>query len=169
MIEDKREITAMWLNGSMGSVDECCERLKQLAAWDQQTIAGLRNRIKDMEDIHYKDNEIQKMKEKMEEMEHDYRQGFPLSDEQLKKIAAWQKQHIDAMHGGKLNPGVSGGNWVYEFVPTSIGTGGSCICSACRQKAIKHAFETEQDWSNLETRHNLMQLFDVACDISDWI
>lgn len=37
--------------------------------------------------------------------------------------------------------GAIGGSFRYEFVPTSIGTVGRCICNSCKHKARKNAEE----------------------------
>ena len=166
-MEDKREINAMWLNGSLGSVEEACDRIKQLHEWDQQTIAGLKNRIKDLEDIHYKDHLVQEMQQKMEEMEHNYYQGFPINDQEQKAISAWQKQHIETFHNNKAIIGVSGGNWVYEYIPTSLGTIGKCRCNSCYRKAQQAAIDSNESWLDDRIASKWLEFYDAEFTFSE--
>ena len=67
----------------------------------------------------YKDEELSDMKEKYDRMSSSYHRGFPISEDENKKITDWIGEQI------KKNPsdaGAIGGRFIYEFIPTSIGT-----------------------------------------------
>ena len=84
---------------------------------------------------HYKDEKLSTMETQLESMKKDYYRGFPISEEEQKSIREWMKKHDEEVHHAhtlvdklKLN-GCCGGRYIYEFIPTSIGTIGSVKCS----------------------------------------
>ena len=79
----------------------------------------LKEEIERLKSEQYKDEELSKMKENYDRMKNDYYRGFPISEEEDKKINEW----IDGQM--KKNPssaGAIGGRFRYEFVPTSLVT-----------------------------------------------
>lgn len=93
---------------------------------------------KKLKDEHYKDAEIQDMKSKLEESINDLYRGFPIYEDEYKKIESWKKKHDEEAHGADYennkfrNGGAIGGSYTYEFTPTSIGVLGRvrCTCGA---------------------------------------
>jgi len=160
-MNDDRELFAKYKLGLMGSFEDAIMRLEQLHDWDQKRIAGLESDIQVLKEEAYKDNQMSDMRDKMERMEHDYYQGFPICDKAHEQILKWQKQHIQSMHGGREINGINGGNWIMEFIPTSIGTVGSCICGSCRKKAQSLAFVNGEDWSNSDIAKKYLDLYDA--------
>ena len=83
----------------------------------------------------YKDEELSKMKTQLEKMQQDYYRGFPISEEEQKRIREWVDKHDKEVHharalGDKLKlGGCCGSRYSYHFVPTSIGTIGTVKCS----------------------------------------
>ena len=75
----------------------------------------LRAEIEKVKAEKYAGEELAKMKVKYEEMRADYFRGFPISEEEQKKIDEWKDKLP------KANSGAIGGRFTYEFVPTSIG------------------------------------------------
>ena len=69
----------------------------------------------------YKDEELSKMKEKYEKMKKAYFLGFPISEEEDKKIKEWIEKRPE------FNEGAIGGRYTYQFTPTSIGVIGTII------------------------------------------
>ena len=61
------------------------------------------------------------MKEKYEKMKKAYFLGFPISEEEDKKIKEWIEKRP------KCNEGAIGGRYTYQFTPTSIGVIGTII------------------------------------------
>lgn len=55
--------------------------------------------------------------------------GFEINNEEYEAIEQWKCDHEKEKHNGKLKHGAIGGNYTYEFIPTSIGTIGSIRCS----------------------------------------
>lgn len=127
------------------TVDEICEMLQAKFEHMQTRIDHLLEENAKLNDDAYKDNELASMKAQLEEMRADYYRGFPVDEAQQAAVRAWQKRHTEEQHGTKSDEqklrleGVSGGRWIYGFVPTSIGVGGVCICGACREKARREA------------------------------
>lgn len=84
---------------------------------------------------HYKDKEMAAMKESLDAARKDLNRGFPISEEEWKAIKEWQRKHEEAVHGADYEnhkyakSGAIGGSYTYKFIPTSIGTFGTCICS----------------------------------------
>lgn len=77
---------------------------------------------------YYKNNEIQRLKQKNDEMQEALNRGFEISKTEDEKLRAWQKKHIEEKHGGNAYAGAIGGRFSYEFIPTGIGTFGTCKC-----------------------------------------
>ena len=59
-------------------------------------------------------------------MQADYFRGFPISEEEDKKVKKWMNEHEKKCVRGH---GCVGGKYIYKFVPTSIGTIGKVVCS----------------------------------------
>lgn len=99
----------------------------------------------DMKSEYYKDEQILKMQQKIDEMKEKVNvlrkssmRGFPISEEEEKKIAEWQKKHLKKKHWDKehdcpKSAGAIGGRFSYHFIPTSIGVIGEVKCS-CGKK-----------------------------------
>lgn len=81
----------------------------------------LENEINRVKSETYKDEELTKMKEKYEKMKKAYFLGFPISEEEDKKIKEWIEKRP------KCNEGAVGGRYTYKFTPTSIGVIGTII------------------------------------------
>lgn len=74
----------------------------------------------------YKDEELKKMKERYDSMKDGYYRGFPISEEENKKINEWINK-ISKEY--PANEGAIGGRFTYEFIPTGVGTYGKIIDS----------------------------------------
>ncbi len=104
-------------------------------------IQYLEEKNKTLEDEKWKDNELQNMKKAYDKMEADYYRGFPISEKEKNAINEWQKNHLMNRHNLKTLEqkvsfdGAIGGNFKFEFIPTSIGTIGSCVCESCQNRA----------------------------------
>ena len=110
-----------------------------------EQIDSLQEENRELKDAAYASKELADMKSRLKEMEEYCYRGFPISKEESDRIAEWQKQHAEKVHSAmdlesKIRfEGVSGGRWIYEFLPTAIGTSGTCICGACRSQAYREA------------------------------
>jgi len=78
----------------------------------------------------YKDEELSKMKEKYDRMISDYYRGFPISEEEGKKIKEWMNKLMENEPDMKIN----GARFHYEFYPTSIGIAGWVVDSITGKK-----------------------------------
>lgn len=117
-------------------LDDCIRAIQCRNRDNENRIKYLEKENKKLKEDAYKDEELQKMKERLDSMKADYLRGFPISEKEDKIIKEWQKKHEEEAHGLKTNEhrmkaqGVSGGRYSYHFVPTAIGTSGvvRCIC-----------------------------------------
>jgi hypothetical protein len=114
-------------DGSIWIMEDIKETLQQI--YDHyRDVCGqndyLRKEIEKVKSEKYADEELLKMKSEYEKMKSDYYRGFPVSEEESKKINEWiEKQK-------KKHPGTGGaigGRFRYEFIPTGIGTVGTII------------------------------------------
>ena len=66
-----------------------------------------------------------------EKIRNEYRLGFPMTEEEVQKAEKWMKEHNESAHKGE-SFGAIGGQYTYEFTPTSIGVlcGVRCSCGA---------------------------------------
>ena len=72
----------------------------------------------------YKDEELSKMKTEYDKMSSDYYRGFPISEEENKKINEWIENQQKKVPG---IGGASGGRFTYKFTPTGLGVSGIVI------------------------------------------
>ena len=109
---------SMWLKDTMKTVlQEVYDHYRSVV----QTNDYLRKENERLKDEHYKDEELVKMKEQCEKMKREYFLGFPISEEEDKKIKEWIKTRPD------YNEGAIGGRYTYKFTPTSIGVIGTIV------------------------------------------
>ena len=103
-------------------------RIDALATYNRE----LQEENKRLKDEHYEKSELKTMKENLEEMKKSCYRGFPLSEDEEEAIETWKAEHIKECHPEtKKNPfafGAIGGNFSYEFTPTSIGNIGKIKC-----------------------------------------
>jgi len=70
----------------------------------------------------YKEEELAKMKKTYESMKADYYRGFPITEEEDKKITEWEDKII-----GGIDMKINAARFHYEFYPTGLGTVGYVI------------------------------------------
>lgn len=122
----------------MHDVTQTLDAIKREFDSQNARIIYLQNQNKKLKEKHYKDTELQKMKEELERVRADMYRGFPISAEEEKRIKEWQDKHDAEVHGLKTLKervragGCIGGRYSYEFVSTSIGVIGivKCNCGA---------------------------------------
>ena len=95
----------------------------------------LRNENERLKSEAYKAEELSKMKEKYDQMSNDYYRGFPISEEEDKKIHEWIEKQMDKHPG---TGGAIGGRFKYEFVATGIGVAGTIIDGFTGEKFTFH-------------------------------
>ncbi|RHS76910.1 hypothetical protein DW953_04800 [Ruminococcus sp. AM45-2] len=119
----------------MHDVTQTLDAIKREFDSQNARIIYLQNQNKKLKEEHYKDTELQKMKEELERVRADMYRGFPISAEQEQRIKEWQDKHDAEVHGLKTLKervhagGCIGGRYSYEFVSTSIGVIGTAKCN----------------------------------------
>lgn len=123
---------------------EIAQSIEDLSLNIQQNFKTLKDRIKELElenealkSEYYKDYLIAKQEDELKQKRQLLRTSFIVSEEDWEKIHKWQQEHLNKYHNGNYKRGAIGGNWIYEFIGTSIGDIGTCICSTCRQSSKK--------------------------------
>jgi hypothetical protein len=125
-MDDKLELKEdrpMWL---LNDIKADFQKLYDHYRWVSARIEHLEEENKRLKSDAYKDEELAKMKSEYDRMKEDYFRGFPISEEEHKKINEWIDEQM------KKHPGIGGaigGRFTYEFLPTSIGTAGTIIDS----------------------------------------
>ena len=90
--------------------------------------------------LYTKDKKIQELEDKIAELRSELGYSFRMTKEDWNRVREWQIQHQAEKHGLKTSKdrlaagGAIGGNWTFEFIPTSIGTVGTCICGSCKEE-----------------------------------
>ncbi len=123
MENDKLELKegSMWLIHDLKSVlQEVYDHYRSVV----NTNEYLRNENERLKDEAYKNEELSKMKKKYDQMSKDYYRGFPISEEEDKKINEWIEKQMEKVPG---IGGASGGRFTYQFTPTGLGTAGTVI------------------------------------------
>lgn len=117
------------------TIENLCSKIQEIDDGKDRRIKYLEKENKELKDEHYKNSEMQIMKEQLDRMRKDYYRGFPISDKEDDAIKEWCNKHDVEAHGlntldKKLKAGgCIGGRYSYKFVPTSIGVSGSIVCS----------------------------------------
>lgn len=136
-------------------LDTVCDNLKAIFDEQKSTNDRLHKRLDEITDEKWKDKELQDLKAKMEQYYHEAKLGFSMTDDDHTRIQEWKDKHMAEQHNVKtledrLHWGGSvGGNFLYEFCPTSIGTIGTCICGNCRTKAFARSDGDYQRYKEL--------------------
>ena len=104
-------------------LEKCLLSIRTRDEDKSERIKCLEEANKKLKDEAYKDNELQKMKDSLEQMRADYYRGFPITEQEMSFIKEWKKKHEEEVHNGKY------GSYSYHFYPTSIGTSGVIRCS----------------------------------------
>lgn len=114
-------------DGNIWIMEDIKKTLQQV--YDHYRIVCNRNNYltKEIEKVKsekYADEVLLKMRSEYEKMKSDYYRGFPISEEESKKIKEWMNKQIEK------NPstgGAIGGRFSYKFIPTGVGTIGIVI------------------------------------------
>lgn len=121
----------------LGNFEQGIELLKDINTRNELRIKYLEEENKKLKEEHFKDGELAKMKSELETARKNLYRGFPISEDEDKKIEDWCNKHDVEKHGlntlsKKLaSGGCIGGRYSYHFVPTSIGTVGKVVCEKC--------------------------------------
>ena len=95
-----------------------------------------------LKDTHYENQEIQSLTDQIAELRSMLGYSFRLNKREWDAIHEWQNKHLEEKHNLKssfdklTSGGAIGGNWVYKFIPTSVGTIGVCCCEKCGEEFI---------------------------------
>ena len=141
-------------------INDLIDKLKSKMIGIVHTNARARAHNQELLDEHYKDVKMAEMKAAMEQAQHELHNGFGLTDAHINKASAWQRKHDTEVHNNpKGYHGASGGGFEWVFYPTGLGTTCDCICSSCKNKAIKE--HGSEYWQHLK---------DVGgvCAVIDW-
>lgn len=132
-----------WIHGNVPllsdeeDIAEAFESIQKSILWYKKDANRLREKVNYLESENYKDEELQNMKAQLEKIQENYWRGFPITKEESDNIHKWKKNHDATEHGNKDSyHGTIGGGYTYEFIPTSLGTFGTCYCSICKNKAM---------------------------------
>ena len=116
-------------------LEKCLRAIRVRNSDNERHIKYLEEENKKLKENNYKDEELSKMKQQLDEMQKDYWRGFPISKDEENAIEKKKKKHDEDVHGLTTNnlrmkaEGVSGGRYSYHFVPTALGTSGVIKCS----------------------------------------
>lgn len=117
----------------VNSLESSLDNIKYIVEKKDSEIKYLKNKVKELENEHFKDNELKEMQNKLDKMREDCNRGFIITEEEKKSIEDWSNKHIKKKHWDKKNncpksQGAIGGLFTYEFIPTSIGVIGTIKC-----------------------------------------
>lgn len=125
-------------------IDEACDdftaNIKELFHAERRRNDRLQTENEILKDEHYENEEIQKLTDQIAELRSSLGSAFRVDKTDWVRIREWQDAHMTEKHGLNTSAkrleagGAIGGMWTYEFVPTSIGTIGTCICGKCKEK-----------------------------------
>lgn len=124
---------------------------------DKQTAL---DKVKKYEEEINADARVKEIKAKYEEATKALYRGFAISENDEKNITKWKTQHdvkrhgLDTLEKRMQAGGAIGGRYHYEFLPTSIGTIGTCVCGRCAQKAFEEAKGDREKYRQLKKKYD---------------
>lgn len=101
--------------------DECIESLCKRNFNQNECIKSLIEENCSLKSEYYKDIELQNLQSKYDELKKDAYRGFPITEEESKRINEWKYKHEMQEHP---RPSYS-----YIFTPTALGLAGRIKCS----------------------------------------
>ena len=116
-------------------LEKCLKAIRVRNERNEEFIKELVEENKRLKSDYYKDEEIKKLQNKIDDLNADYNRGFPITQKEEAKIKKWMKKHDEEVHGlikddDRLRAGgCIGGRYEYVFLPTTIGTIGKVKCS----------------------------------------
>ena len=136
MSDYSTRIDGKWIH--IHDLEECLSSIRYRNEDNEKEIKSLIEENKRLREENYKDNELSKMKSRLDKMQKDYLRGFPISEEEEKAIEEWTKKHDEEVHGltndrQKMKVECCcGGRYSYHFISSSIGVSGTikCACGA---------------------------------------
>ena len=147
--EEREKIRKLFKFSNLKDIEDICktfcEEVTEKYNRQEKRVEAINKELTDLRSENWKDETLQDMKTQLEEMRSDYYRGFPISKSEYDAIQKWKDNHYNTQHNAKTNlqrlemGGAIGGTFHYEFVPTSIGTSGSCVCGVCKNKAMREA------------------------------
>lgn len=151
-------------------VDTICNSVKELVSRAENRAKAATEELQKLKDEKWKDEELKRMKEKLEKQSGDLWRGFPITEKEQEAIDKWKDQHYTNQHHAPDTDtrirmqGVSGGLFTYIFLPTAIGTSGICRCNSCYNKVLRLVGQP-QDYSTYhsyyEALENTVRQFDA--------
>ena len=121
-------------DGRLISIDDVFKNVNKLKDYIV-TLKNQRDRaLKELKEYN-KDVEIQKLQDEIDELKNRKNKNlcFVITDDEQEDINNWIEEHTNEVHKGYLYAGAIGGNFSYQFVPTSLGDIGEIKCS-CGEK-----------------------------------
>ena len=119
--DKEKTIHVIPLSNCFDSIEAHINQLQEQKDKLQQELSVLKETKEEL----WKDKEIQKMKAERDSAIEDLNRGFGISEEEYKNLREWKQKHYTQHYLG----GTIGGQYTYEFIPTSIGTIGTIKCS----------------------------------------
>lgn len=116
------------------------DNVKYLFERQEKQLKFWKSRAQEVEDEKWRDKTLQRLAIERDNAIQDLQRGFGITPDEKAKIKQWQEQHIATKHNNHSGRGCSGGDFIYEFIPTSIGVIGSIYCKSCMNKAMKAAY-----------------------------
>lgn len=119
----------------MNNTKEALKYIEEENEKQEARIKYLQEEVRKLREEYDKDEEVSKLKAQIKEMKEEYYRGFPISQKEAEAISEWKLKHEIEDHGLTTDrmrmkaQGCCGGRYTYRFVPTSIGTSGSVVCS----------------------------------------
>ena len=156
------KINGNWTN--ILSSKEITKNILNLENYYQERIESLKETNKQLQDEHYKDEQLSILKKERDDAIVAARNGFSIPQEEYDKAMKWRQQHEHNQHGVPKGEyayhGAVGGGYSFSFTPTSIGVFAICTCENCNRKARTNAKGDEKLYQKL------LKEYDAFIDIS---
>lgn len=100
---------------------------------NEENLNNLKTAILAIDNIITNNETKEEKQNEIPEPEPNY--GFHITDKQYNSIIQWQQIHNSICHPNR-QPTAIGGQFSFEFTPTSLGAIGTCYCDSCRKTAF---------------------------------
>ena len=97
---------------------QCLEFLENRITFYKSRLAFMAKAVRELREEYDKDEEVTALKKEIKDLQTQLQKGFYITEDEQEKIDQWIRER-------RCSSGAIGGQFTYEFIPTSIGIVGT--------------------------------------------
>ena len=125
--------------GHFGSIETDLKNIQKRFTELKDICNRLQAENAELKSEHYKDNELSALRNQIKDIYRNYEWSFNITPSEKIRLKEWQDFHVRQKHWDKKKNqpksiGAAGGRYEYIFLPTGLGTFGTCKCTLCKEE-----------------------------------